>query len=110
MTFEWDEQKRLTNLAKHGIDFEAAKLIFGAPTLESPDNRRDYGESRIGAYGEVAGMVVFVVYTARDGCRRLISARKAGSHEQEIYHSRIAATGGDDDGQDGPGAGSGDDG
>jgi uncharacterized DUF497 family protein len=98
MTFEWDEQKRLINLAKHGIDFEDARLIFDGPILEFRDSRRDYGESRIGAYGETAGSVLFVVYTRRGDVRRLISARKAGSHERESYHARIAAEGTDDEG------------
>ena len=97
MTFEWDEQKRLANLAKHGVDFEAAKLIFDGPTLEFPDDRRDYGEKRIGAYGEVAGAVLFVVYTQRDQTRRIISARKAGTNERQTYLARIAAGGADDD-------------
>ena len=80
--FEWDERKRATNLTKHGVDFELAKLIFEGPTLEGPDDRRNYGERRIGAFG---------VYTWRGRRRRLISARKAGKHEQKIYASRIAA-------------------
>ncbi|GEP54652.1 hypothetical protein RSO01_18180 [Reyranella soli] len=35
--FEWDERKWAANLAKHGVDFELAKLIFEGPTLEGPD-------------------------------------------------------------------------
>ncbi len=93
MSFEWDEQKRAANLEKHGIDFEAARLIFDGPTVEFPDDRRDYGEPRIGAYGEVAGAVLFVVYTWRGNVRRLISARKAGSYEQEEYYRRTATKG-----------------
>jgi uncharacterized DUF497 family protein len=68
-------------------------LIFAGPTLEFRDDRRDYGETRIGAYGEVSGVVLFVVYTRRGTSRRLISAMKAGTHEREIYHARIAAGG-----------------
>ena len=89
--FEWDERKRAANLAKHGVDFELAKLIFEAPTLEGPDDRRNYGERRFGAFGMAKGIVLFVVYTWRGGRRRLISARKAGKDEQKIYASRIAA-------------------
>jgi hypothetical protein len=29
-----NERKRAANLAKHGVDFELAKLIFDGPTLE----------------------------------------------------------------------------
>ncbi|MBF0567315.1 MAG: BrnT family toxin [Nitrospirae bacterium] len=89
MSFEWDEQKRAVNLAKHGIDFKAAKFIFDGQTIEMTDTRRDYGEERIGAYGEVNGVLIFVVYTRRGDNRRIISARKAGTHEQKAYYARI---------------------
>lgn len=72
-----------------------AKLIFEGPVLEGPDDRRNYGERRFGAFGMAKGIVLFVVYTCRvqgrERRRRLISARKAGKHEQEIYASRILA-------------------
>ena len=98
MTFEWDEQKRLANLAKHGIDSEAARLIFDHPTVEFPDHRRDYGEVRIGAYGVASDVVLFVVYTRRGTVRRLISARKAGTDERQTYDTFIAAGSEDGDG------------
>ena len=87
--FEWDERKRTTNLVKHGIDFELARLIFDGPILEAPDDRRNYGEPRIGAYGQAKGMVLFVIYTWRGSKRRLISARKAGRYEADIYRRRV---------------------
>ena len=32
--FEWDENKRIANVAKHGLDFVAARLLFdGRPTI-----------------------------------------------------------------------------
>jgi uncharacterized DUF497 family protein len=99
MPFEWDERKRAANLAKHGVDFELAKLIFDGPTLEAADVRQRYGERRIGAYGRARGIVLFVVYTWRGRRRRLISARKAGTREQEIYKARVGAP------QDGQGKG-----
>jgi hypothetical protein len=89
MVFEWDEQKRAKNLAKHGIDFEAARHVFDGQTLHMLDTRHNYGEQRIGVYGEVNGVVLFVVYTQRGNKRRIISARKAGTHEQEAYYLRI---------------------
>ena len=91
--FEWDEEKRIVNLQKHGIDFETAKLIFIGATLSFPDTRREYGEKRIGAYGEVNGIVIFVIYTQRGENRRIISARKAGTHERQIYYAYITAKG-----------------
>jgi hypothetical protein len=89
--FEWDEQRRLVNLAKHGIDFRAAARIFEGPTVEFPDRRRDYGELRVGAYGRVNGVVLFVIYTSRGDRRRLISARKAGEGERTFFQARLDA-------------------
>jgi uncharacterized DUF497 family protein len=37
---EWDEQKRHTNLAKHGVDFIAAARVFDGPILEIEDHRQ----------------------------------------------------------------------
>ena len=96
MTFEWDEAKRRSNFAKHGVDFERAHLIFDGPILEAPDGRRDYGERRVGAYGEADGEVLFVIYTRRGASRRLISARKAGADERQTYREAVAQ---DDDGE-----------
>jgi hypothetical protein len=89
MDCEWDERERRSNLAKHGIDFADACRIFDGPTIEATDDRRRYGEIRIGAYGEVGGAVLFVVYTWRRGKPRLISARKAGRDEREAYDAAL---------------------
>lgn len=94
----WDERKRASNLAKHDIDFPAAARIFDGPVLEAPDDRRDYGELRIKAYGEVEGRVLCVIYTWRHGERRIISARKANRDETQAYRKvrarRLAREGG----------------
>jgi uncharacterized protein len=89
--YEWDQRKRRANIAKHGVDFVRASRIFGSTIIEAPDNRRDYGEQRFGAYGEADGDVLFVIYTWRGDSRRLISARKASSYESEIYYAAIDA-------------------
>lgn len=46
MQFEWDEQKRKTNIRKHGFDFRDAWKVFNSPMLVAPDDRQDYGEDR----------------------------------------------------------------
>ena len=92
MIFEWDENKNRTNLQKHGICFEdAARIfegptrIFEGPTLETIDDRRDYGETRIAAMGVVNDVILYVVYTMRGDARRLISARRANARERRKY-------------------------
>lgn len=87
--FEWDEQKRRANLAKHGVDFADAARIFDGATIEAPDPSSD-DEERVRALGQVDGIVLLVVYAWRGNRRRLIHARKAGKHDQEAYYLTIA--------------------
>ena len=85
--FEWDEQKRLSNLQKHGIDFVRACQIFDGYTVEFEDNRYDYNEDRYIAVGEIQGQILTVVYTDRSNAIRLISARQATKYERNLYYS-----------------------
>jgi len=55
MDYEWDEDKRQTNIVKHGIDFVAAVKIFDGRFIETVDLRRDYGEQRLLVLGELGG-------------------------------------------------------
>jgi uncharacterized protein len=89
MDFEWDERKREANLAKHGVDFRRMPRLFGGPTIEIIDHRRDYGETRINCLGEIEGRVYVVAYTWRGANRRIISARKANAREQKAYYARV---------------------
>ena len=38
---EWDEKKRLSDLAEHGVDFADAALMFWNPVLEAEDRRAE---------------------------------------------------------------------
>ncbi|MDE2739337.1 MAG: hypothetical protein OXH47_07400 [Paracoccaceae bacterium] len=40
LQFEWDENKRLSNLNKHNIDFEDATLIFEHSVQHAPSGYR----------------------------------------------------------------------
>lgn len=89
MLFEWDEDKRQSNLAKHGIDFvNAARMLRGEP-LFFEDARRDYGEQRYIAVGEEVGYLLVVVFTIRDEALRIISARRANSRERRKYAEQL---------------------
>jgi uncharacterized protein len=85
--FEGDEQKRLSNLQKHNIDFVRACQIFDGFTVEFEDNRYDYEEDRYIAVGETNGQILTVVYTYQNGAIRLISARQATRYERNLYYS-----------------------
>jgi uncharacterized DUF497 family protein len=89
MKIEWDADKAALNLRKHGIAFEDAQFVFLDPgRIESYDGREDYGEDRWTTIGFApAGWpLLYVIYTVRDEeAIRLISARKANTHEQKNY-------------------------
>ena len=94
MCFSWDAHKSGKNLRERGFDLEFATQIFGHPTLERVDDRRDYGERRVVALGEAQGNMLTVVYTDRvetDGeiNRRIISARKSNRREREAYGNQV---------------------
>ena len=90
MHYEWDEQNRLSNARKHGIDFQDAIAIFAGDTVLMADDRFDYGERRFVSLGLLQGRVIVVAHTERGQVTRIISARKATRYEQSIYFQRIA--------------------
>lgn len=75
-SFEWDDAKSDACLNERGFDFEYAAQIFLGPVIERPDDRKDYGETRIRAAGLIEGVPFMVVYTPRGEGIRIISARK----------------------------------
>ena len=91
--FEWDPEKERINTTKHKVDFRAASRIWEGIVLESMDDRRDYGEIRIQALGEVDGRLMVVVFTWRGTTRRIISARKANPREQRRFEATIRRKG-----------------
>jgi uncharacterized DUF497 family protein len=91
LRWTWDDAKNRTNKRDHGLSFETAQWVFRDPLAAS---RRDPAASEecwqtIGMIGHV---IVFVVHTwpepdpysgAEVG--RIISARKAISHDRRAY-------------------------
>jgi hypothetical protein len=53
MHFEWDEEKRRSNIRKHGFDFRDAWKVFKSPLLVGRDDRYDYGEERLIGIGMI---------------------------------------------------------
>jgi uncharacterized DUF497 family protein len=88
MRFEWDPEKRRTNIHKHGIDFKHAAEIFSSDIITIVDDRFDYGEQRFISLGLFRGLVIVVAHTEDAGLVRIISARKAAKYEQRIFFER----------------------
>ncbi|CUS39801.1 conserved hypothetical protein [Candidatus Nitrospira nitrosa] len=89
--FEWDEAKRETNIAKHGIDFLDVPEMFTSLMLVGTDSRKDYGEARKIGFGFIRGRLIVVAFTERNpNVTRIISARKANRREKAHYQEAIA--------------------
>ena len=87
MLFEWNEEKRKLNLAKHRIDFEDAIGIFEGPVFERTVAR--HGETRIVAIGLMEDVEIVVVYVIRGKRRRIVSARRAHRNERQDYATQL---------------------
>ena len=84
---EWHELKRQSTLRNRSLDFALAMEVFADPNVkEYVDNRRDYGELRVRAYGMCSGSCLRVVYTMRGDVHRIISIHKVHKKEQEKYY------------------------
>lgn len=87
--FEWDENKRIQNVEKHGLDFLDAHELWDAPMLIARDDRYDYGENRFIALGSLRDRIVVCAYTEREKTVCIISFRKANSREVKQYEKII---------------------
>jgi uncharacterized DUF497 family protein len=85
---EWDSEKALLNLEKHGVSFETAQYVFADPErLERLDQSEEntLEEERLQTLGMV-GRVLFVVYTERGKNKHIISARLADKNDRRSYN------------------------
>ena len=85
--FEWDPRKARRNLRKHGIDLTEASTVFAdtlSITIPDPDHSED--EERWVTIGlSTRQRLLVVVHTDEGETSRLISARRADSHERRKY-------------------------
>ena len=84
MEYEWDEGKRLENLAKHkGVDFFAMVDFDWDTAILDPSVRND--EQRTVALGFIGTRLFHVVFVERGNRKRIISLRKANRRELRRY-------------------------
>lgn len=87
--FEWDDRKAARNARDHGITFDMARLAFDDPdwiNREDPDP----DEERYRRLCRLDDRVLVVVWTQRGKRIRIISARPANKHEQQVYFRQEA--------------------
>jgi len=83
----WDEDKRLANIAKHGLDFADAGHVLGSRYRLDVSAVRSK-ETRVQSFSYVMNRlaVLTVVHVDREGTLRIISFRPASDKESEIYY------------------------
>ena len=89
MRFDWDTDKAIKNLEKHGVSFEEAKTVFydeRAVLFDDPDHSQD--EDRFLLLGFSQNLRLLIVsHCIREAgdVIRIISARKATTTEARKY-------------------------
>ncbi|PCJ14493.1 MAG: toxin [Gammaproteobacteria bacterium] len=85
-SFEFDHNKSLSNLDKHGIDFIDAQSIWQDPDFIEI-TAKSTGEPRSLVIGMVNGRYWSAVTTYREPNIRFISVRRSRNAEVAIYES-----------------------
>ncbi len=87
MRFEWDDQKAVENLARHGVSFgEATEVFYDPNALEVEDAEHSYDESRFVIIGHSTTRMLYVVFAERHSDMiRIISARPPTPSERKLY-------------------------
>lgn len=86
MQFEFDAAKSMSNLVKHGINFNDAKQLWNDPKVLII-RARQVVEPRWIAIGCVERKHWSAVFTYRGERIRIISARRARTQEVALYES-----------------------
>ena len=86
--FEWDDEKNIANIEKHGIAFEEILEVFDDPAfLTGYDFEHSAKEDRYYGIGNLNGILIVPVFcTEKKTGIRLISARQADKDLKEAYY------------------------
>ena len=88
MIYEWDEDKRRSNLADHKLDFRDVWRVYEASDKVTFRSLYPHEERWIDL-AEVEGVVSVLVYTMRNDNVRCISFRPARrGKERELYYGQ----------------------
>ena len=87
MIFEYDDKKSQSNFAKHGIDFEEAKLLWDDAYAQRIPAFTVDGEVRYMVIGKISEKHYAAIIHERGDVTRIISVRRARKKEIEHYES-----------------------
>ena len=85
----FDPLKDAINRLQHGVSLELAGEIEWDGVVVEIDDRRDYGEVREIGFTPIRGRTFCVVFTWRNGTRRIISLRRANKREVRQYGADV---------------------
>ena len=75
MTFEWDENKNLSNIQKHGVSFQETQNAFLDPDrIIIKDKKHSDVEDRFFCIGKTENGIATVRFTMRNSNIRIIGA------------------------------------
>jgi len=91
--FDWDRDKNISNIEKHGVSFKTAATAFFDPNaVILDDETHSHDEDRftlIGFSGSHRLLTVCHCYRRDGEVIRIFSARKATKTEQKFYGGEI---------------------
>lgn len=85
MQFTWDTRKAAANLRKHGVSFHEAASVFADPLALVVEDAVDPGRAVLIGLSEKMRVLLSVYTEIDDDTIRIISARRATSHERRHY-------------------------
>jgi len=83
--FTWDPKKAALNLRKHGVSFKEAATVFADPLAAMLQDAMDAQRSILVGQSEKGRVLIAVFIETSEDLIRIISARRATSHERKRY-------------------------
>lgn len=85
MDFSWDERKAISNLKKHGVSFAEAATVFADPLALAIEDALEPERTLLLGMSNRQRLLLVVHVEVDESSIRIISARRATSHERRRY-------------------------
>lgn len=85
VNFTWDPRKAASNRTKHGVTFEEAATVFGDPLALAIEDATYPERTLLLGMSDRQRVLLVVHVDVSDDTIRIISARRATSHERRRY-------------------------
>ncbi len=83
--FTWDDRKAASNLKKHGVSFDEAATVFADPLALAIEDDVDLDRTLLLGMSNRQRLLLVVHIELDESTIRIISARRATSHERRRY-------------------------